>query len=1063
MENRYTNFYMVRSTLKWQKLKLIFMVCFVLLSTVELKAQSAVTGTVTSSEDGSTLPGVSIIIEGTASGTVTDIDGKYSIMASEGDILVASFVGFKPLSATVGSLSVIDFNLEVDVDVLEEVVVIGYGAIDKADVTTAISSIDQESIRNLPVSGIDQAIQGKVAGVTVSTNGGQPGGGVSVRVRGITSVGNNEPLYVIDGVPMVGTSESLRQDFLGGGNGQTTQSALSRINPSDIESIDILKDASAQAIYGSRAANGVVLVTTKKGKMGEGKITYDTYYGRQFIPKKLDVMNLQENAQYQIGVIDEINAVDGGSQTISEELSDPSILGHGTDWQDEIYQPGTVSSHLVSFSGGQNKTNYYFSLGAFNQTGTLIGTDFERFTLRGSVDHDVKDWLTAGFSTNLSRSDQRIGLADAFDAVTSVVLYNSPLAPVKDANGDYVGQIQVGSTNYGNASNPVAQAELRDVRQKENKVFGAIYGEIKFMKGLSLRNELNYDITSTEGSAFQPYVTNELFNTDIITPSKLREQRNDSWFYALKNYLSYNKSFGDHNVYVTVGHEAQRSSYNYISASRNNLTLNLPSLAAGSDENQAIDAGAGDWSMESYFGRFNYSYLGKYAISATLRADGSSSFGSENRWGYFPAVSASWTISNEPFMSNNGVISFAKLRAGYGEVGNQDIDARLYVANVSLISPSAFPVGSRLYNVPNPQLGWESVKTTNIGLDLGIWNGRLDMSLDLYQKVTSDMLLQGQFGAFSGMGSAWDDLQSPTSNAGQMTNKGIDLSLTTVNIDKAFKWSSTLVFSKYKNHLDYLNTDEAQIPGLFDEYGTKTLVSLTRAGYPVGVYYGYVTDGLYTSEEELNALETGLDVAPDALWLGDIKYKDLDNDGDIDDEDVTVIGDPNPDFTLGFTNTLSYKGFDLSVFLYGSFGGDIFNYTRRQTEAMNTLYNNQLTTVLDRYTATNEDATMPRYNQWHNNNLRISDRYIEDGTYLRVQNIQLGYTLPAEWAKKVLMSSFKVYVSAQNLLTFTNYSGYDPELGSLGSQDDGNGILLNVDNGRYPVPRSFTIGANIEF
>lgn len=1072
MKNMYVKSFNALRGLTGRLLQRLSKIAALVLAVITLLATSGyaqegqtVSGRVTAASDNSPIPGVNIVVKGTTTGTTTDINGDFSIRVNPEDILVFSFIGYQAEEIEVGSRSQINVSLVEEITALSEIVVIGYGSIDRANITTSISSIDQEKLRNIPVAGIDQAIQGRLAGVTVSNNGGQPGGGVSVRIRGITSVNGNEPLYVIDGVPVSAERSTLDQNFLGGGNGQTTQSVLATLNPSDIESIEVLKDASAQAIYGSRAANGVVLVTTRKGKPGEGKITYDAYYGTQVIPKKLSVMNLQENAIYLNDIIAEINEVTGGNREINPELADPSVLGHGTDWQDEIYQRGSMQSHVLSFSGGKEKSNYFFSLGAYDHKGVLIGTDFKRYTIRGNIESNLKDWLTTGFSVNASRSNQRIGLSDAFDAVTSVVLYNSPLAPVRDVNGDYVGQIQIGNELVGNASNPVAMAKFRDVRSINTRAFGALYAEVEFMEGLSLRNELNYDFNLADNKAYQPLVTNEALDVNIITPSKLREERNQSIFYAIKNYLSYKKSFGKHNVYVTLGHEAQYNKWDYIQANRENLTLNLPSLAAGqggNDSNEGIGAGAGEWGMESYFGRLNYSFDDRYAISATLRADGSSSFGPNNRWGYFPAASAAWTITNESFASDIGFLNYLKLRIGAGSVGNQNISANSYTANVNLVTTSPFGNGSRLANVANPNLSWESVITYNAGLDATLFE-RVDLTLDVYKKITSDMLLPTQLGTFSGLGTQWNDIQTPIANDGQMTNTGIDIGITSTNIEKGnFVWNTSLVFSHYKNKLDFLNTDEAAIEGDFNEYGTTTLVALTKAGYPVGSFYGYVTDGLYTTEEELNSLETGLDVGPDGLWLGDIKFKDLDGDGDIDDEDVTIIGDPNPDFTLGLTNTLSYRNFDLSIFVFGSFGADIFNYTRRQTEGLNTLYSNQLTTVLDRYTEENTEATIPRYNQWHDNNRRISDRYIEDGTYVRIQNVQLGYRIPSSITNKVKISSLKLYVSAQNLVTFTDYSGYDPELGVISDTVE-DGILINVDNGRYPVPKTFTVGLNVEF
>jgi TonB-dependent starch-binding outer membrane protein SusC len=1029
-----------------------------------LAQQRTISGTV-SDENGGLLPGVAIVAKGTTKGTTTDSKGAFSLAVSvDVKTLSFSFVGMETNEITIGNRSSINVMLTSDTKNLEEVVVIGYGTARKTDITTSIASVNQRDLKNLPVAGIDQALQGRLAGVTVNSNGGQPGGGVSVRVRGITSVNGNEPLYVIDGVPIEGQSNTLGQSFLGGGNGSTGQSALATINPADIESIDILKDASAQAIYGSRAANGVVLVTTKKGKAGEGKIVYDTYVGFQEIPKKLKIMNLRQNAIYQNSVIQEINAVTGGNQLPIGEFVNPDVLGNGTDWQDEIYQRGAIQSHQLSFSGGQGKTNYYFSGGYFNQTGTLIETAFKRYSVRANIDHQVKSWLRTGFSANLSRSNQKIGLSNGFDAVTSTVLYNSPASPVRDVFGNYAGQSRIGGTPFGNPSNPVALARARDIANATTKTFGALYAEIQFIPGLTLRNELNYDFTFQSDKAYQPYLRNDSAKVDIISPSRLREQRTNSLYWALKSYLNYNKSFGKHAVGLTVGHESQSSSYDYINANREKLTLNLPSLAAGlagNDSNEGIGAGAGVWSMESFFGRLNYSFNDRYAVSATLRADGSSNFGPKNRWGYFPAVSASWTVTNEEFAKNISGLSYLKLRAGAGTVGNQNVGGQnAYTSNITLYGASPFGNGNAPFNVANPAISWESVKTFNFGIDATLLKN-LELTVDLYKKVTSNMLLPTQLGNYSGLGTDYGDIQTPIANNGQITNTGIDISLTTRIIQaKDFNWKTNFVFSHYKNNLDFLNTPEATILGQFDEYGDRPIVSLSQQGQPVGTFFGYVTDGLFTSAEQLNnGNKWGLDVAPDKLWLGDIRYKDLNGDKVIDEKDVTTIGNPNPTFTYGMTNTLQYKGFDLSFFIQGSYGAKIFNYARRLTEALNSPYNNQLETVNSRYTATNTTATIPRYNQWHDGNRRISDRYIEDGSYVRLQNVSFGYNLPKNLLKKVKINNAKIYLSAQNLYTITKYTGYDPELGAINNRV----TLMNIDNGHYPNPRSFTLGTNIEF
>lgn len=1046
------------------RIALLFASFFICAATMAQTGGTVIKGTVT--DDGGALPGVTVSVKDGAGVAVTDVNGKYAItISAAAKVLVFKFIGLETQEVAINGRTAINVLLKSSNTSLNEVVVIGYGTSRRADITSSISSISAKDIKDLPVAGIDQAIQGKVAGVTVSNNSGQPGSGVSVRVRGITSAtGSNEPLYVIDGVQFGATGNvSLNQDFLGGGSGQTGQSVLATLSPSDIESIDILKDASAQAIYGSRGANGVIIINTKRGKAGQSKLTYDAYVGFSEIPKKLKVMNLQQFAQYQNSLVNEVRAVPGSGMDSTLEFRDPSVLGHGTDWQDEIYQRGVTTSHQLGVSGGTDKTQFYFSGGYLKQTGTLIKTGFDRYTMRASVDHQVNNWLKAGFTTNLSKSSQQIGLSDGFDAVTSTVLYNTPVSPVRDIYGNYITNANVGGYQINLTNNPVTLAQSRDVRTGNSKALGAIYAEVKFMPGLTLRNEANYNFNLESDRAFQPFLENSVTGDVILSPSRIREQRTQSLYWDVKNFLNFDRSFGKHSVSATVGHEVQRSDYDYINANRNDLTLNLPSLNAGlADLTQGIGAGAGTWSMESFFARAGYTFNNKYAISGTIRRDGSSSFGPGRRWGTFPAASASWTVTNEDFMKDLKAISYLKFRIGYGEVGNQNTSSNAFVSNITLYGTAPFGPGSLPYNVANPDLGWESVKTYNAGVDLTTLGGRAEATIDVYKKITTNMLLSNQLPSFSGLGTNYGDIQTPITNAGEMTNTGIDIGITTYNMQgKGFNWKTNITFSHYKNVLNRLNNPTATLSGIFNEYGTSNLVSLTSPGGPIGTFYGFVTDGLFKSQEELakGPIPTGLNVSPGSLWLGDIRYKDLDGNGIINDKDARVIGNPNPKFVYGVTNTFSYKGVDLSIFLYGSYGGQIFNYTRRQTEAFSSAYNNQLVTALNRYTADNTGSNIPRYNQWTNNNTRVSDRYIESASYLRIQNVTLGYNLPKSLLSRVKIASVRLYATCQNLYTFTKYSGYDPELGAINSTVG----FMNVDNGHYPIPRTFTFGTNIQF
>lgn len=1049
-----------------QLLQLLLLSVCLLTASFAFSQTRSITGLVTD-EKQAPLIGATVSVKNSKASTTTNTDGRFSLDVPSGaTTLVITYIGMASMETAITGNTVYAVSLTSNSSTMEDVVVIGYGTLRRANVTTAISSVKERDIKNLPVAGADQAIQGKVAGVTVTSNGGQPGGGVSVRVRGVTNVsGDNEPLYVVDGVQMGATQQSLQQNALGGGSGSTSQSVLATLNPADIESIDILKDASAQAIYGSRGANGVVLITTKKGRSGEGKIAYDSYVGWQQLPRKLDVLNLSEYATYTNSLVGEVRAAGGGMDSIGE-FRNPALLGHGTDWQDEIYQTGMIQNHQIAFSGGQNKTNYYFSGNYFDQKGTLIETAFKRYAMRFSIDQQVKSWFKAGISSNLSRSNQKIGLSDGFDAVTSVVLFNSPATPVKDIYGSYISRTIINGISIGNPNNPVALARLRDVKSVTTRAFGALYGDLEFFKGLVLHNEVNYDFNLRDNSAYQPFIQNDSTRAIILSPSRLREERNQSMYWAVKNYLNYNGGFGKHWFYVTAGHEVQSSHYDYVQLSRDNLTLNLPSInagQAGSSNGESTAAGAGDFRMESYFGRLNYTFNDKYALSASIRGDGSNTFGPGKRWGYFPAGSVAWTATNESFLKNLKNLSYLKVRLSVGAVGGQNANGpNLYTANIVLYGQAPFGPGGLPRNVENPNLGWQSTITYNAGVDATVLNRRLDLTVDVYKKISSNFILPNQLGAYSGLGTNYNDIQTPVTNDGRMTNTGIDVGLTSWNIqNKNVTWKTSLTFSHYKNILDRLNTADATIKGEVNEYGAISLVTLTQQGRPVGSFYGYVTDGLFRSAAELNnGVDYGLNgITPQKLWLGDVRYKDLNDDKKVDDKDVTVIGDPNPDFTFGFTNTVTYKGFDLTAFVYGNYGNDIFNYTRLYTERLNNAYANQLKTVLDRYTSVKTDGTLPRFNQWHNNNFRISDRFIEDGSFLRIQTISLGYNLPKSIASKAKLTSARVYVSVQNLHTFTRYSGYDPELGAYNNS----ATFANVDIGHYPNPRSLTIGANIEF
>lgn len=1058
-------------------LKTIALICVVAFGfSMHVMAQEYITvsGTIYD-ESNATVPGAAILVKGTSIGTTSNLDGKFTLQVpTTAEFLEVSFVGMQtqqvPVSKEPMTIILVSATTE-----LEEVVVIGYGTVKKNQVTTAISSVNEKELKNLRVTGIDQAMQGKLAGVTITNNSGQPGGGVALRVRGLTSINSNDPLIVIDGVPFkTNTVSSSGYDGLGGGRGQTGNSFLANINPNDIESIDILKDASAQAIYGSQAANGVIMITTKKGKLAEGKLTYDSYIGFAHQVNRLDLMDLRQFAKFQNQVLPLLGYSPQG------EFQDPSILGEGTDWQEAIFKNGATQNHSISFSANRENLSYYISAGFLDQDGTLEGSDFRRYSSRFNLDNQIKSWFKVGMSANVTRSIQNVALADNAPSGTIwLACIQSPLTPVKNLDGSWGGGQTIGDITYYQ-DNPVAQSKSRGNKVTQNQVFGNLYADLKFLKDFSFKTEVSYTLGAQNNLAYQ-YATN--IGTRILQ-SKMIDNRSNSYYWALRNYLNYNKTFGKHYVGATAGHEAQYSYYEAITGMKLDLQNDILDLNAGSTDTETweLSGGKNNWAMESYFVRGNYMFDNKYSLMISYRADASSNFGPNNKWGYFTGASASWTITNEKFMEPyKDILSNAKVRLGYGAVGNQNLPSGAanppYTSGVTFWSGAVGfgTVGTSTTNfingIANPDLSWEKVITQNIGFDFAFLKNKIELTLDLYKKTTSKMLLFTTGPTFLGIGSAWDDLKAPIGNVGQMTNKGIDLSITTHNFDKNdFQWTTSFVLSHYKNKLDKLLNESSTINGMV--YYNGYTITKTAPGESVGSFYGLVNDGLYRTQEDLdNSLpQFGYGVNENQTWFGDVRYKDIASydadgkrvktpDGVINAADLTYIGSPIPKFTYGLTNNFTYKSFDASIFIQGSYGADIYNFLNWQLEKLDNAYYNQLATVADMYTSENTDGKLPRFTNTNTNNSYVSSRYVEDGSYLRIQNITLGYRLPANLINKAKISSLRVYMSMQNVYTFTKYSGYDPEIGSY----DNTITLMNVDLGHYPNPRVITFGINCEF
>ncbi|MRX41021.1 SusC/RagA family TonB-linked outer membrane protein [Flavobacterium sp. LC2016-23] len=998
------------------------------------------------------LPGVGVIVEGTKNATTTDFDGGFILNnVDPKSTLIFSYIGYKNVSLPADTKSVMKVNMVNDLEKLNEVVVIGYGTSKRKDINGAVSSIKASEIQDKPFTSIDQALVGKAAGVNVTQNSGTPGGGISVQIRGITSINGNEPLYVIDGTPVFAdkNNDSFSFSALGGGNGQTKNSALSGLNISDIETIDILKDASSTAIYGANGANGVVLITTKKGKKGKSTFSYETYLGTQQVTNSVDVLNLPQYAAYQAKIF-KLNG-----EPIPYQYQKPDLLGKGTNWQDELFRTAAMYNHQISFSGEKDGTRYYTSLNYFDQEGIVLNSDFNRMSMRLNVDSNVKSWLKIGNNMSISKSSQQVVRNDDRGGLVMNTLRQSPELPVRYADGSFAGPTSGLGSSANEATNPIALSEYNNAKTDRYKINGNVFADFTLIKGLVFRTELGYDLNFAKSSSFAPAYT--LGNVSELL-NKSFKQQDQSFYWSLKNYLTYNKTINEkHNFTFLLGQEAQESQYEYLSGYRSGdfLSKDFTNLNIGDIDTAVNGNGSGRWSMTSYISRLNYSFSDRYSFSASLRADASSNFGPNNKWGYFPSFAAGWTVSNEKFFEPlSSTVNYLKFRAGYGSVGNQNIPANRYQTILSLTASPFGGVSPTIDNLGNPNIKWESLKSFDVGFELGMLNNRVKLDFDYYVKHSSNFLTK-QINDESNQSALNYYL-----NTGEIETKGIELTLNTRNIiTENFTWDSTIIFSKYNNELTSFQGAGKSLLGKvqFDLYN----VTRTTEGQPVGQFYGYVTDGLFKNAAELAAgptQETG-------TGIGDIRFKDLNNDGKIDAKDQTAIGSAIPDFTYSFINNFKYKNISLSVVLTGSQGNEIYNFTRHYTDGIypgfGDRFANVSTRALDAFEpGVNENTNEPRISlNDPNGNGRISNRFVEDGSYLRIQNVSLGYDLPKKIFENSIISKIRLYVNVQNLYTWTKYSGFDPALGNL----DQNITLSGIDLGRYPVPRTTSMGLNLEF
>lgn len=1027
--------------------------------------------------EGEAMIGATIAVKGTTLGTVTDFDGYFILSVPKDAVLEISSVGYKTLEVSTKGKDVINVTLQEDSELLSEVVVVGYGTMRKVDVTGSVGSISGEKLKESIVTNADQMLQGRVAGVQVTQNTGAPGGATSIRVRGASSItGDNEPLYIIDGVPMSGSGGDIGGfAWAGGSGGQTKVNPLATISPQDIVSMDVLKDASACAIYGAAGANGVVIITTRRGEEGQTHISYDGYVGVQTFAKKIDMMNLHDYALYQRELYDA-----GESTYLNQNYLDPTLLGEGTDWQDAVVRTAMMHSHQVTLTGGNQKTQFALSGGYMNQQGTVVGSEFQRFTARANIDHEFAKWLKVGGSLSYARTNEKIINNDGESGILMSALTMQPDVQVKDKFGNWSGpQNNSASASY----NPVAMAQLFNNQLKRDRIMGGFYGQVNFTSYLNFRSEYSFDITNSTNKGFMPTYK---FGVRTNNINKIYQREEQSFYWIWKNYVNYNQTFGKHTVGAMAGMEVSKSQWEGTELQKNNLSNDIIQVM-GTDGDFVSNNGWKDAATTvSVFARANYNYDNRYLITATVRGDASSKFAEKNRWGCFPSVALAWRISQEHWMLDIKQISNFKLRAGYGQVGNSNIGTYKYGAKMYAVA-TPFGTAYRLQQNPNPDLKWEASEQWNVGIDFGMFNSRIDLSIDLYQKQTKDLLLQPSVPSIIGGTVEWSDIATPMTNIGKVRNRGIDISLNTGNVQtKNFTWNSNIVISVNRNKVLAMDVNETPIYNAVDWYSEFQTASAIMVGQPMGVFYGFQTDGLFANVEEIEQGPVQVDDGTgknkidknSGVWVGDVRFKDLNGDGKITDEDQTVIGDPNPDFTFGFTNTFTYKNWELGIVLNGSVGGQILNWTRVKTEGMNSLWDNQSTAVNNRvqyayfdgdptntdvtnlYVLNNVNGTLPRWSTTDvNRNNRMSDRWLESASFMRIQNISLAYTFPQRWMKKIYVSNLKIYANIQNVYVFTKYSGYDPEIGAYNQQAG----KLNIDTGRYPSPRVYTFGVNLTF
>jgi TonB-linked SusC/RagA family outer membrane protein len=1003
---------------------------------------------------GEAMPGVTVVVSGTTLGSATNTNGEYLIsdVPAGAQTLVISSVGYVsarlPITVVDGQPTLVgSTTLNEDMQALKEVVVVGYGTQTRQELTTAVSSVSSKAIERQPVAGFDQALQGQTPGVQVTSPSGAPGAGINVRIRGNNSISmSNSPLYVIDGVPVLPTYD--RELSIG----NQKPNPLNSINPNDIESIDVLKDGAAAAIYGLRASNGVVVITTKRGKIGKPQLGFSMYFGQQELRKKLDLLNARQFAEYY----NEARA--NASNPLAPAYTDLNNLPANTDWQDEMYRKAAITSYQLNVSGGTDKTRYYLSGGYFKQDGIIRNSGFDRYNFKLNLDQQLGNRFRMGTNMNLSRTNNngsvRSEIALGSSGTVLGALAQIPTVPVYNPDGSYA------LNPFTLSDNPIGNLLETHNKAIIYQAIGNVFGEADILQNLKFRTSLGLDFRTQLENQF---ISREYPGTSRSTPDQnlkgsAATGTNIQNVWLWENTLTYDPKLGDlHRLTLLAGQSVQESNRFTSGASSQGFASNASPYVSAGATRTATNSYEDEWGLMSYFGRAIYNYDERYLATVSLRADASSRFGGKNKWGYFPAVSAAWRVAKESFFPQNNVVSDLKVRGSYGEVGNQEIYTYSRFStydtgsNYAAATGTSIVGGIRPGRIGNLDLKWETTKQFNVGLDLGFMQDRATLTFDAYRKRTTDLLYNVPIAPSTGA-----QTLEVTQNLGEVENKGIELGLNTTNVqgnEGSFSWSTNLNFTLNRNKLIDLGqqTNEQNVLVDREVIGNNNILS---KGQPLGVFYGYVATGIFQSADEIKSAPKQDNAKP-----GDVRFADLNNDGAITDKDRTIIGNPNPKAIAGVTNTFTFKGLELSVFFQGSFGNDIQNLNRQTIESAVGAVN-QSTAVLNRWTPTNTDTNIPRASTEDlNQNNRFSSRFVEDGSYVRLKNLTLAYNIPTSVLQKAHFSGLRLYVTGQNLLTWTDYSGYDPEV----SSDPFSSTQFGRDFGTYPQARTYTIGLNASF